>query len=241
MVKKTSLRNKISDLLLNEVHHFFWTDPFNNQGEYDFGYNCRDHAFVTALLLKIWEYDPKLIYGKLTLVIDNLPIPVYRHAWLEIKDHGICDLSIKKYTQTILGVIEIPIKGIFDNDWHPKEKGKLFLTRNEDEYLRTIDKVTKMGHHAYAIYFKQDNDLFTKNFINDPFKSIDTPILGSLRKKNFDNSIYFKLVLHLHDLSRKKVHTLKKFRYDESWEKINNNIKYDNAIERVITLAKIND
>ena len=162
------------------------------------------------------------------------------HAWLIVGENDIFDLSIKPFAPLELGGDKIPIIGVFENEWAPKEKGILQIAKNEFDYEQKINIASNIPNRAFAIYLEDKQLLFSKQFVTNTFKSFITPLTNKLREK-FDGSIYSKLVLHLFDLSRNKVKSLTTLTKDKSWEEINSNINYDDAIARIIDLASIKE
>ncbi len=247
MGNKRSLRKKITQGLLNELYHFLWTESFiNHAGIYDPGLSCRDHALISVLLFRIWGYRPSIITGKMAIVIGEKngrrPFGVGHdpHAWLIVEKNDIFDLSIKPFAPLELGRNKIPIIGVFENEWAPKGKGILQIAKNEYDYKLKINIASNTPNRAFAIYLEDKQLLFSKQSVTNTFKSINTPLTDRLREK-FDESIYSKLVLHLFDLSRNKVKSLTTLTKDKSWEEINSNTSYDDAIARIIDLAFIKE
>ena len=162
------------------------------------------------------------------------------HAWLIVGGNDIFDLSIKPFAPLELSGDKIPIIGVFENEWAPKGKGILQIAKTEFDYEQKINIASNIPNRAFAIYLEDKQLLFSKQFVTNTFKSFITPLTNRLREK-FDESIYSKLVLHLFDLSRNKVKSLTTLTKDKSWEGINSNINYDDAIARIIDIASIKE
>ena len=59
-MRTEDMRRLASKPFLREIHHFLWMEPFYNRGQLDQGWNCRDHALVTALVIAMRGTVPLL-------------------------------------------------------------------------------------------------------------------------------------------------------------------------------------
>ena len=123
MAKPFPLRTISTGRFLTELHHLLWTEPLVTNGGLDEGWNCRDHAWTTAVLIKAAGHIPVVFHGEATfiggrkaqergIIIEQKP-----HTWCGVGGLGCIDVSIRGTGVSDGEPFRIPINCIFANNW----------------------------------------------------------------------------------------------------------------------------
>src|SRR5688500_7447143 len=84
-------------LLRRELNTALWIEPLVNRGAFDAGWNCRDHAWVTALLACCTGLPGIVFRGGATFISKyggvSMAVAVPNHAWAAVDRVGYVDLS----------------------------------------------------------------------------------------------------------------------------------------------------
>jgi len=118
-----------SDRFLREVRHFLWLEGHVNNGKYDAGWNCRDHGWLTAFLVKAAGLEPAMLHGEAAFVLrktastSGILFLQDPHSWAGTVDLGIIDLSTRAEGEVGGEQFRMPIACIYGNKWLPKGRG----------------------------------------------------------------------------------------------------------------------
>lgn len=207
------LRALASDRFLREIHHLLWMDPHVNKGTLDVGWNCRDHAWVTGILIGASGHKPVFFHGKATYILRRTARSKTRiiqqglHSWVGTENHGLIDLSIKS-KGTIDGEPYRLPSCIFANKWMPSDGGTVNAVRDEATFAREIDMATK-GNKATAVYLIKEAELLSANFLLQADAWINSPLTEKLKTLTSDVSeLYCSILLHLIHFLRNEAQSL---------------------------------
>lgn len=235
-VKLTDIRTKI---FLQEVHHFLWFKPRLSQGVIDHGWDCRGHAWVTALISHWLGHESMFLHGQAALVsgankINRVHgIHQYDHTWVGVEDGLHFDLSIKSSEIVSGNTFKFPIKCVFASKWFPHGNGRVYSTSKLDEFERiSHDLIERKGHNSVIYHVKEIEKIdighikFTSGWIN-------SPLTDDLEDKVGDpNELYWGLLLHLIGLLEGKSESMRSHPTMDAWRRIRD--RKDNDFEQVI-------
>jgi hypothetical protein len=193
-----------------EINHLLYSNSFTgSDGEFDAGWNCRDHALVMALMLKSGETYPKIASGKCMFVQGPFAgNPAFRigqedyfksgHSWLIHAKFGLIDVS--PYLQLKEHRFRVPFNGIFNRVWLPqgKERVSVVITNDPAGYVEEIEKANHAMHHSTAVYLHEDDAEVSGKLIESPFKFLNSRFSTEI-KSRFGADFYPAVAKHLHD------------------------------------------
>lgn len=193
-----------------EINHLLYSNSFTgSEGEFDAGWNSRDHALVMALMLKSGDNYPKIASGKCMFV--QGPVsgnPTFRigqeshyksgHNWLLHSTFGLIDVS-----PTLLSKqhhFRESFNGIFNRVWLPtgKERVSVILCDDPHVYEEEIEKASQKMAHSTAVYFYLDDLEVTEKLLKGPFKFLNSRFSTEI-KNRFGPDFYPAVAKHLHN------------------------------------------
>ena len=199
-----------TDAFKKEINHLLYSNTYtDSDGEFDPGWNCRDHSLVMALLLKSGDSYPKIASGKCMFVqgpvAGNAAFGIgqeeyYKsgHNWLVHSKFGHIDVSPSLHTKEHR--FREPFNGIFNRVWLPpgKERVSVVLCNDPDDYVEKIEKARRAMAHSTAVYLHLDDLEVTEKLIKSPFKFLNSRFSTEI-KSRFGAAFYPAVAHHLHD------------------------------------------
>lgn len=191
-----------------EINHLLYsTSHTSSDGEYDAGWNSRDHALVMALMLKRGNSCPKIVSGKCKFVqgpfagnaafgIGQEVNDVSGHSWIVDPKFGLIDLSptleLKPHR------FRAAFNGIFNRVWLPpgKDRVSVILCQDTGSYEQEINKANHAMAHSTAVYLHLSELEATEKFIQSPFKFLNSRFSSEI-KKRFGSDFYPAVAKHL--------------------------------------------
>jgi len=205
---------------LAEIHHLLWIDPFDNQGTWDEGWNCRDHAWLGGVVLQLLGLTAAVVYGEAMFVRgpdgDAPPTGLSQtgHAWLGIDGLGFMDISPNLAQCRELSLQTWQLKCIAMNRCIPD--GRFENSNSSEDYERRVGIATNTpGNHA--VYFGRGYDNIDSDFVNQAFQFINSPLSVRLATR-FEPDVYAKAAIHLFKILSGKSQSLQKLSQDQAWE-----------------------
>lgn len=203
-MKTRSLIALTSDRFLNELHHFLWSEPFMNKGELDQGWNCREHAWVGALLSHWLGFSSVLFLGKAWLITGptnqrpGFGVFQRAHSWLGVEGFGAVDLSIKPEATYAGTTIRFPIRCLYGNKLIPHGRGKVCVFNDEAEFDRAATAFCERRKEIWALYLMASGASLDEGFVTHAAEWINSPLTDRLKERFGDPSAtYASLFLHL--------------------------------------------
>jgi hypothetical protein len=212
-----------TDKFLAELHHLLWTEPFDNEGNRDEGWNCRDHAFITGLVLQLLKQRCAVMYGKAyfiqgpTTEQPGIGLEQKIHAWLGLDGQGFMNLSPRLTRCSNSLWRPWGLKYIARNTCSPD--GTFEFARSEDDYAQRFERAAEQADTRTAIYCGKGYDNIDREFAENAFKFIDSPLTKRLSEKYADD-LYLKGAIHLFKLVRGDTKSLQQRSQDDAWEEI---------------------
>ena len=193
-----------------EINHLLYSNSFTgSDGEFDPGWNCRDHALVMALMLKSGENYPKIANGKCMFVqgpvSGNAAFGIGQenhytsgHSWLVHSKFGLIDVSPS--LQSKEHRFREPFNGVFNRVWLPpgKERVSVILCHDPHDYEGEIKKASHKMAHTTAVYLYLDDLEVSEKLIKSPFKFLNSRFSTEIRNR-FGADFYPAVAKHLHD------------------------------------------
>lgn len=193
-----------------EINHLLYSNSYTgSEGEFDPGWNSRDHALVMALMLRSADKQPKIASGKCMFVqgpvAGNAAFGIGQeewdksgHSWLVHSRFGLIDVS--PFLQSKEHRFREPFNGIFNRVWLPpgKERVSVVLCHQADEYEQRIKKARQAMGHSTAVYLQLDDVEVTGKLIKSPFKFLNSRFSSEI-KNRFGPGFYPAVAKHLHD------------------------------------------
>ena len=193
-----------------EINHLLYSTSYTgSDGEFDAGWNSRDHSLVMALMLKSGGRYPKIASGKCMFVqgpvAGNATFRIgqedyYKsgHNWLVHSTFGLIDVS-----PTLLSKqhrFRDPFNGVFNRVWLPpgKERASVVLCHDPQKFAEEIEKAGHSMSHSTAVYMHLDDQEVTEKLIKSPFKFLNSRFSTEI-KQRFGSDFYPAVAKHLHD------------------------------------------
>jgi hypothetical protein len=193
-----------------EINHLLSSNAITgSDGEFDAGWNSREHALVMALMLKSGESYPRIANGKCMFVqgpvAGNATFGIGQenhhkngHNWLVHAKFGLIDVSPS--LQTKEHRFREPFNGIFNRVWLPpgKERVSVVLCHDPRNYAEEIEKARHAMAHSTAVYLFLDDIELTEKLIRSPFKYLNSRFSTEI-KNRFGPDFYTAVAKHLQD------------------------------------------
>jgi len=214
-----------------EINHLLYSNSFTGtDGEFDQGWNCRDHALVMALMLKSGDSYPRIATGKCMFVqgpvAGNAAFGIgqeshYKsgHNWLVHSRFGLIDVSPS--LQTKEHRFREPFNGVFNRVWLPpgKERVSVVLCHSPHDYEQEIEKARHAMAHSTAVYLHLDDQEVTEKLITSPFKFLNSRFSAEV-KSRFGADFYPAVAKHLHDFVLGKSESLVSLARLKAWGRV---------------------
>jgi hypothetical protein len=207
---------------LDEIHHLLWLEPAENNGAWDEGWNCRDHALISGIVAQVFGMTASVIYGEAIFVqgpSGHLPpvgLSQASHAWLKIDGQGSMDLSPRLTMCVNKSWRPWPLSCIAMNRCLPD--GDFKVARSPDEFERLIAAATHSSGRL-AIYFGRGYDQIDLEFVSKAFEFVNSPLTDELSQK-YEPTLYAKAAIHLFKFLRGENKSLRHLTQQGAWESI---------------------
>ena len=211
-----------------EINHLLYYNSFtDSDGEFDAGWNSRDHSLVMALMLKSGDNYPQIANGKCMFVqgpvAGNAAFGIGQenyhksgHSWLVHAKFGLIDVSPS--LQTKEHRFREPFNGVFNRVWLPpgKERVSVVLCHDLHNYEKEIEKARHAMNHSTAVYMHLDDLEVTEKLIKSPFKFLNSRFSTEIRNR-FGEDFYPAVAKHLHDFMLGKKESLMSLGRVKAW------------------------
>jgi hypothetical protein len=198
------------DEFLWELHHLLWMEPAERRGKWDPGWNCRDHAFIVGLVVRLLGTEAVVIPGRAIFIIgpsgEKAPLGVEQspHAWLGINGDGYFDLSLRLDESVMPGGnwFAWPVKALAASQFMPSEVANFIHTAQAENYEQKTAIATHGEYARTAVYFRESEYVrFTKRLLFAAFQFCNSPLTSMLRDYFGEKpDLYARAALHLYDL-----------------------------------------
>ena len=211
-----------------EINHLLYSNSYTgSDGEFDAGWNSRDHSLVMALMLKSGDTYPKIASGKCMFVqgpvAGNAAFRIgqedyYKsgHNWLVHSKFGLIDVS--PFLQSKEHRFREPFNGIFNRVWLPpgKERVSVVLCHDPHDYAAQTEKARHAMAHTTAVYLHLGEQEVTGKLIKSPFKFLNSRFSTEI-KNRFGSDFYPAVAKHLHDFVLGKSNSLVSLGRIKAW------------------------
>lgn len=240
--RRVQLRELRSDRFLREIHHLLWCEPSLADTTVDAGWNCRDHAWVTALLARSLGHDAVLVHGEAHFIMgpsgraEGVSCFQRPHSWLAIEGVGAIDLSTKSSFQVDTDRIRVPISCIFADEWLPRDRGRTYFFADATAYARAVDGLPRRRNHVAAVYLNHEAEELHGGLLTRAAGWIGSPLTQRLDDVYGNPSdLYAALLLHLHGFLAAGASSLAGLPFEEAWGRLAKT--RSGAIERACLLT----
>lgn len=189
----------------SELHKLLWIDPLTNRGQFDPGWNCRDHAWLTAALLTAHRVPCVMTIGKAMFVqgassghppnglgIDEGNPGI--HCWITLADETVCDLSPN--LALMKGISRSrPFSGIVSNVAIGSGDIAIVMTRKPLDYSNEIARATHRDGQLSAVYLALKSVQFDEAMVRESHRFINSPLTDRICPR-FGHDVYAKAALH---------------------------------------------
>lgn len=211
-----------------EINHLLYSNSYtSSDGEFDVGWNSRDHSLVMALMLNSGDNYPKIATGKCMFVqgpfAGNAAFGIgqedyYKrgHNWLIHAKFGLIDVS--PFLQSKEHRFRASFNGIFSRVWLPKGKDRVSVVLCHDlhAYVEEIEKANHAMAHSTAVYMHLDDQEVTEKLIKSPFKFLNSRFSTEI-KNRFGSDFYPAVAKHLQDFVLGKSNSLMSLGRVKAW------------------------
>lgn len=210
-----------SQRLRHELNHLLWIQPFDNRGTWDYGWSCRDHAFVAGIVAQLLGLTVELVNGEALFVrgatedASGIGLHQKMHSWLAIEGDGLMDFSVR-VSAPGTGWPAPAIEYVASSQCRPA--GNLLIAGSQDAFQAVLDAAPSLqGEHA--IYRADRTAIIDQKLANNAFAVIHSPLTVRLSKK-YPPSLYANLAVHAYDLLCGRAESLTAYQQDYAWKKI---------------------
>ncbi len=231
---------------LDELHHLLWVVPHENRGEWDEGWNCRDHALITAALAQLFGFTAMVGYGRAMFVqgpsgeFPPVGMGVNPHAWAMVERGGMYDLSprlthAKKYPEWRPS----PIKMVGQSTCQPTEGTKFSMVLEADQFENIVARATHERDCFHAVFLGERANDLSRIIIGDSLNFCNSALTDTLRARFGEKGdLHAKAILHLWEFLKGDATTLTQLPQMEAWQKIAD--RKGDAVYRVCSRGRIN-
>jgi hypothetical protein len=177
-----------------EINTALWVPAFDNAGQPDAGWSCRDHAGVVAMLLRCEGMQTFVVNGRAAFFgSERSTLVLTSHSWAFALELGVWDLSVKaEYAQNGMRVALSPVAG---GRVSRHRGGRVHFTNDTAEFDALLGSdANAMG--LRAVYLDESLDKITTTYVESPAVWINSPLTDRLIAR-YGRANYAGLVLHL--------------------------------------------
>lgn len=228
MARRVQPRDLISDCFLREIRHFLWVESSLLGDRVDAGWSCRDHALVTAFLIRLLGYELVFRNGEALFAkrrngkSDGFSFTQNPHSWLFVRGIGAIDLSIKPYTGVQGDDVRIGIKCVYGGEWIPRGRGKAYFFEDSSEFARAVDSLPQHRHQASVAYLAREAEYFHRGHLTHAAGWTASPLTKLLDSTYGANpsDLYAALMLHLRSFLEGTAASMSIFSFSEAWSRL---------------------
>jgi hypothetical protein len=202
----------------------------------DGGWNCRDHAWASALLSLTLGHTATLVSGEAyfsrgaTANSVANSFHVKPHSWVRVHGVGAIDLSVKPVSRIGDNDFRLPIKCIFAGECIPRRKHDAYFLEDPARFARAVETLSGQGNQAVAIYLARDAEDPHAGHVSRAAGWIGSPLTIWLDAAYGNPSgIYAALLMHLRAFLEGRARSLTNVSFEKAWATIA--AKRDGAIE----------
>ena len=243
MKSRVQLRTFNGARFLHEVHHLLWTPPQLIGHTMDAGWNCRDHALVTGILLESFGHKCMLVHGEALYVrgptagSESISYTQRPHNWLLVEGVGAVDISIKSEMDCGGTPIHFPLGSVFANQWHPRGKGRAHLINDAAAFAQAEAQLPMQRNHATAVYLAHEAEHVHQGHVTHSAGWIRSALTQLLDDRHGDPvALYAALILHLRAFLTGDASGLSALSFDDAWARLAS--QQAGAVDRAVQLLR---
>jgi hypothetical protein len=224
MARQVQLKDLFSDRFLREIHHLLWLEASTAGVTVDGGWNCRDHAWITALLSLALGHTATLVSGEAFFSKSAAAgssansFNVRPHNWAWVHGVGAIDLSVKPVSRIAGNEFRMPIKCIFASEWIPRRKNSAYFLRDATQFARAVEVIPGQPGQAAAVYLASEAEYPHAGHLSCSAGWIGSALTGWLDAAYGDPSdIYAALLLHLRAFLEGHTRSLAALPFEKAW------------------------
>lgn len=224
MVRQVQLRDLFSGRFLGEIHHLLWLEASLNGEAMDGGWNCRDHAWATALLSLSLGYTAALVSGEAFYSRGGIAgsaanhFNVKPHGWAWVDGVGAIDLSVKPVSRVGSEDFRIPIKCVFAGEWIPRGRCNAYFLDDAAQFARAVEALPNQRHRAAAFYLAKEAEYPHAGHLTHAAGWIGSALTTWLDARYGNPSdVYAALLMHLRAFLEGKAPSLAKLPFEKAW------------------------
>jgi hypothetical protein len=230
---------------LRELHHLLRVEPHFNNGLYDEGWNCRDHALIVAGIVHMLGLTGSMLFGRAAFVqgphADAPPVArdVQTHAWVGVDRAGVFDLSVqlaphKRYP----GWVDWGVRGLFGHGFLPAGRVDIVMPRHEAEFENCLAAATHRANRRTAIYLGVEYTDLRAQHVANGLAVCNSPLTDRLRGAFGERGdLHARAIVHLCGLLRGEAATLANVGSMDAWAVLAE--RQGNAVFRVCARGKL--
>jgi hypothetical protein len=170
-----------------ELHRLLWTPASSCEGEFDAGWNCRDHGIIVGLVVATQNIHCDMVHGRNMFIQgsrDDLPSvgmgqeleKKFGHTWLDLPSRGIIDLSPNLAPEFPTKWRSLNFGGILCDEWLPANEGKLIKCTSALAYKSAMAEASHAVGGVIAVYFEQRREKVTFERWIEAAQKIESPL-----------------------------------------------------------------
>lgn len=216
---------------INELHALLWAKPKVNQGEYDLGWSCREHAASIAALLTLRGVSVRLRHGRCAFVqggtgnappvaITQQPAlrPGHTWAWAD----GFGDMDVSPRLRIVIGrwrPLDAPF-GVVGGIWPVASlPTDAFVLTSKMEYEYRFNEATHLRDAGRAVYLVQREEPFEPGILVDGATRLNSPLTARVIAAA-GPAAYMKLIVHVRGLLAGQRKSLSTVSFGRAWQVI---------------------
>lgn len=227
IARRVQLRTLHSERFLREIHHLLWSDSSLNGNVLDAGWNCRDHAWVMALLARSLGYEAVLVHGEAHFIkgpngtAESASYFQRPHSWLAVKDVGAIDVSVRAKFRVGGDRFQSSITCIFADAWLPRGRGNSYFFTDANAYARAVEELSGRRNQLSAVYLNQEAEQLHEGLLSRAAGWIGSPLTQQLDSVYGNPSdLYAALLLHLRSYLTGDAPSLTRLPVEQSWAQL---------------------
>lgn len=227
IARRVQLRRLHSERFLSEIHHLLWSDSSLSGNVVDAGWNCRDHAWAMALLVRSLGYESILVHGEAHFITGpngkSSGAHYYQrpHSWLAVENVGAIDVSVRPSFQVGAQRFHAPIHCIFADLWLPRGRGNPYFFTDASIGARAVDALVGRRNERSAVYLIKESEMLHEGLLSRAAGWIGSPLTQQLDSVYGNPSdLYAALLLHLCSYLAGDAPSLSRMPAEEAWAKL---------------------